>query len=77
MNVDQLAGMVIVGNEARRRKMAAWSKTVVCAGVLVLDKQIQTAASQLSDQLPEFRKAARAPLLELQNAYEKSHILAP
>lgn len=32
---------------------------------------IQVAASQLSDQLPESREAARALLLELQNVYEK------
>lgn len=41
-----------------------------------IDKLIQTAASQLSDQLPESREAARALLLELQNAYEKSPVLA-
>jgi len=34
---------------------------------------IQVAASQLSDQLPESREAARALLLELQNVYEKFH----
>nr|GEV44982.1 hypothetical protein [Tanacetum cinerariifolium] len=42
-----------------------------------IDKLIQTAASQLSDQLPESREAARALLLELHNAYEKSPVLAP
>nr|GMC67243.1 HEAT repeat-conatining protein [Ipomoea batatas]GMC73418.1 HEAT repeat-conatining protein [Ipomoea batatas] len=36
-----------------------------------LDKLIQIAASQLSDQLPESREAARALLLELQSVYEK------
>ncbi|XP_019155173.1 PREDICTED: uncharacterized protein LOC109152026 isoform X1 [Ipomoea nil] len=36
-----------------------------------LDKLIQFAASQLSDQLPESREAARALLLELQSVYEK------
>ncbi|ESW13876.1 hypothetical protein PHAVU_008G233600 [Phaseolus vulgaris] len=36
-----------------------------------IDKLIQVAASQLSDQLPESREAARALLLELQNVYEK------
>ncbi|GKF02150.1 hypothetical protein Tco_0029073 [Tanacetum coccineum] len=66
-----------IGNEARRRKMAAWSKSVVCTRVIVLDKLIQRAASQLSDELPESREAARALLLELQNANEKSPILAP
>uniref|UniRef100_A0A5B7C6J5 TOG domain-containing protein n=1 Tax=Davidia involucrata TaxID=16924 RepID=A0A5B7C6J5_DAVIN len=34
-------------------------------------------ASQLSDQLPESREAARSLLLELQNVYEKSHVLVP
>jgi len=39
---------------------------------------IQVAASQLSDQLPESREAARTLLLELQNVYEKSsHDLMP
>ncbi|KAI3704781.1 hypothetical protein L1987_75010 [Smallanthus sonchifolius] len=42
-----------------------------------IDKLIQIAASQLSDQLPESREAARALLLELQTAYEKSPVLAP
>ncbi|XP_004489299.1 uncharacterized protein [Cicer arietinum] len=36
-----------------------------------IDKLIQVAASQLSDQLPESREAARTLLLELQNVYEK------
>ncbi|XP_047177612.1 uncharacterized protein LOC124844677 isoform X1 [Vigna umbellata] len=40
-----------------------------------IDKLIQVAASQLSDQLPESREAARALLLELQNVYEKFHDL--
>lgn len=40
-----------------------------------IDKLIQVAASQLSDQLPESREAARTLLLELQNVYEKSHDL--
>ncbi|KAI7731167.1 hypothetical protein M8C21_006575 [Ambrosia artemisiifolia] len=42
-----------------------------------IDKLIQIAAAQLSDQLPESREAARALLLELQTAYEKSQVLAP
>ncbi|XP_076945236.1 uncharacterized protein LOC143616234 [Bidens hawaiensis] len=42
-----------------------------------INKLIQIAATQLSDQLPESREAARALLLELQTAYEKSHVLAP
>ncbi|KAK8644245.1 hypothetical protein V6N13_123556 [Hibiscus sabdariffa] len=36
-----------------------------------IDKLIQLAASQLSDQLPESREAARTLLLELQTVYEK------
>lgn len=42
-----------------------------------IDKLLQIASSQLSDQLPESREAARALLLELQTAYIKSPILAP
>ena len=42
-----------------------------------IDKLIQVAASQLSDQLPESREAARTLLLELQNVYEKVHDLMP
>ncbi|XP_044465210.1 uncharacterized protein LOC123195518 [Mangifera indica] len=42
-----------------------------------IDKLIQVAASQLSDQLPESREAARALLLELQTVYEKSHDRPP
>jgi len=38
---------------------------------------IQVAASQLSDQLPESREAARTLLLELQNVYEKFPNLMP
>ncbi|KAG6715989.1 hypothetical protein I3842_04G024600 [Carya illinoinensis] len=38
-----------------------------------IDQLIQTAASQLSDQLPESREAARTLLLELQTVYEKFH----
>ncbi|XP_039067020.1 uncharacterized protein LOC120212901 isoform X2 [Hibiscus syriacus] len=41
-----------------------------------IDKLIQVAASQLSDQLPESREAARTLLLELQTVYEKSHGLS-
>ncbi|KAL8132430.1 hypothetical protein AgCh_008070 [Apium graveolens] len=39
-----------------------------------IDKLIQVAATQLSDQLPESREAARTLLLELQSVYEKLHI---
>ncbi|GJU04340.1 hypothetical protein Tco_1114678 [Tanacetum coccineum] len=56
-----------IGNEARRWKMAAWSKSVVCTRVIVLDKLIQRAASQLSDELPESREAACALLLFLES----------
>ncbi|KEH24867.1 putative armadillo-like helical protein [Medicago truncatula] len=42
-----------------------------------IDKLIQVAASQLSDQLPESREAARTLLLELQNVYEKFPNLVP
>ncbi|GJX94168.1 putative armadillo-like helical, CLASP domain, TOG domain-containing protein, partial [Tanacetum coccineum] len=42
-----------------------------------IDKLIQIASSQLSDKLPESREAARALLVELQTAYEKSLVLAP
>ncbi|PIN00166.1 hypothetical protein CDL12_27334 [Handroanthus impetiginosus] len=37
-----------------------------------IDKLLQIGASQLNDQLPESREAARALLLELQSIYEKS-----
>ncbi|CAA7031372.1 unnamed protein product [Microthlaspi erraticum] len=40
-----------------------------------IDKLLQAAASQLSDQLPESREAARTVLLELQTVYEKVHPL--
>ncbi|KAI3474871.1 hypothetical protein Pfo_030182 [Paulownia fortunei] len=39
-----------------------------------IDKLIQIGASQLSDQLPESRDAARTLLLELQSVYERSHV---
>ncbi|KAL0424295.1 UNVERIFIED_CONTAM: hypothetical protein Sradi_0964300 [Sesamum radiatum] len=42
-----------------------------------IDKLIQIGASQLSDQLPESRDAARTLLLELQSVYEKSHVPEP
>ncbi|KAL1531651.1 hypothetical protein AAHA92_31768 [Salvia divinorum] len=41
------------------------------------DKLIVIGASQLSDRLPESRDAARALLLELQSAYEKSQAPEP
>lgn len=37
-----------------------------------IENFIRIAASQLSDQLPESREAARTLLLELQNIYEKA-----
>lgn len=37
-----------------------------------MDKLVQIAATQLSDQLPESREAARKLALELQAFYEKS-----
>ncbi|WZZ91270.1 uncharacterized protein LOC106416689 [Brassica napus] len=40
-----------------------------------IDRLVQAAASQLSDQLPESREAARTVLLELQTVYEKVHPL--
>ncbi|KAE9590421.1 hypothetical protein Lal_00028029 [Lupinus albus] len=42
-----------------------------------IDKLIQVAASQLSDQLPESREAARVLLIELQNVYQKVYDLMP
>ncbi|KAJ8775125.1 hypothetical protein K2173_020129 [Erythroxylum novogranatense] len=42
-----------------------------------IDKLIQLAAAQLSDQLPESREAARTLLLELQTVYEKSNQVTP
>ncbi|KAI4346996.1 hypothetical protein L6164_007850 [Bauhinia variegata] len=42
-----------------------------------IDKLIQVGASQLSDQLPESREAARTLLLELQHVYEKFQDLMP
>ncbi|KAL0331977.1 UNVERIFIED_CONTAM: hypothetical protein Scaly_2099200 [Sesamum calycinum] len=42
-----------------------------------IDKLVQIGASQLSDQLPESRDAARTLLLELQSIYEKSHVPEP
>ncbi|CAH1437696.1 unnamed protein product [Lactuca virosa] len=41
-----------------------------------MEKLIEIGVSQLSDQLPESREAARALILELQTAYEKYYVLA-
>ncbi|XP_010550106.1 PREDICTED: uncharacterized protein LOC104821061 isoform X2 [Tarenaya hassleriana] len=40
-----------------------------------IDKLIEAAASQLSDQLPESREAARTVLLELQSVYGKTQLM--
>lgn len=42
-----------------------------------IENLIRIAASQLSDQLPESREAARTLLLELQNIYEKALTVNP
>ncbi|XP_050225641.1 uncharacterized protein LOC126675102 [Mercurialis annua] len=42
-----------------------------------IDELIQVAASQLCDQLPESREAARTLLLELQTVHEKSNDVTP
>lgn len=41
-----------------------------------MEKLIEIGVSQLSDQLPESREAARALILELHTAYEKYYFLA-
>ncbi|VVA96070.1 unnamed protein product [Arabis nemorensis] len=42
-----------------------------------IEKLVQVAATQLSDQLPESREAARTVLLELQTVYKISHRVEP
>ena len=42
-----------------------------------IDKLIQVAATQLSDQLPESREAARTLALELQTSYQESQASSP
>lgn len=42
-----------------------------------IEKLVQAAATQLSDQLPESREAARTVLLELQTVYKISHPVEP
>ncbi|AAF24615.1 unknown protein [Arabidopsis thaliana] len=42
-----------------------------------IEKLVQAASSQLSDQLPESREAARAVLLELQTVYKKTTNVEP
>jgi len=42
-----------------------------------IDKLIQVAATQLSDQLPESREAARTLALELQTSYRESQASSP
>ncbi|KAJ0052038.1 hypothetical protein Pint_02692 [Pistacia integerrima] len=66
----------------RAKASMCFSRSVPCLGIegikeYGIDKLIQVAASQLSDQLPESREAARALLLELQTVYEKSHDQPP
>ncbi|ERN05906.1 hypothetical protein AMTRI_Chr10g6380 [Amborella trichopoda] len=68
----------------RNPRIRAKASMCVCRSVLALgsegikaygiDKLIQVAASQLSDQLPESREAARILTLELQSVYEKSYL---
>lgn len=43
----------------------------------VIEKLVQAAASQLSDQLPESREAARTVLLELHTVYKKTTPVEP
>ncbi|GKV07675.1 hypothetical protein SLEP1_g19421 [Rubroshorea leprosula] len=62
----------------RAKASMCFSRSVPLLGVegietYGIDKLIEVAASQLSDQLPESREAARTLLLELQTVYEKSH----
>ncbi|KAK4750541.1 hypothetical protein SAY87_004023 [Trapa incisa] len=71
----------------RNPRIRAKASTCFCRSVLRLgvegikaygiDELIRTAASQLSDQLPESREAARSLLLELQTVYEKSPDYVP
>lgn len=42
-----------------------------------IEKLVQAASSQLSDQLPESREAARTVLLELQTGYKKTTPVEP
>lgn len=68
----------------RNPRIRAKASMCFCRSVLLLgfdgietygiDKLIHIAATQLSDQLPESREAARTLLLELQSVYEKSYI---
>ncbi|CAN7005527.1 unnamed protein product [Brassica rapa subsp. trilocularis] len=64
----------------RAKASSCFSRSVPRLGVegikeYGIDKLVQAAASQLSDQLPESREAARIVLLELQTVYEKAHPL--
>ncbi|AQK88226.1 ARM repeat superfamily protein [Zea mays] len=61
----------------RAKASVCLSKSVPCLDVqgireYGMDKLVQIAATQLSDQLPESREAARNLALELQVLYEKS-----
>ncbi|KAG2245302.1 hypothetical protein Bca52824_092841 [Brassica carinata] len=62
----------------RAKASSCFSRSVPRLGVegikeYGIDKLVQAAASQLTDQLPESREAARTVLLELQTVYEKAH----
>ncbi|KAF8010991.1 hypothetical protein BT93_J1584 [Corymbia citriodora subsp. variegata] len=66
----------------RAKASMCFSKSVPRLGIegikaYGIDNLIQTAASQLSDQLPESREAARTLLLELQSIYESSLEFTP
>ncbi|KAK4367470.1 hypothetical protein RND71_011262 [Anisodus tanguticus] len=66
----------------RAKASSCFSRSVQRLGVegikaYGIEKLIQIAASQLSDQLPESREAARTLLLELQNIYEKTLNVTP
>ncbi|XP_015698149.1 uncharacterized protein LOC102712941 [Oryza brachyantha] len=65
----------------RAKASMCFSKSVPRFGVVEInefgmDKLVEIAATQLSDQLPESREAARKLALELQAFYEKSQTLS-
>ncbi|NP_001353649.1 HEAT repeat-conatining protein isoform X1 [Solanum lycopersicum] len=66
----------------RAKASSCFSRSVPRLGVegikaYGIENLIRIAASQLSDQLPESREAARSLLLELQNIYEKAFNVIP
>ncbi|CAN4082469.1 unnamed protein product [Withania somnifera] len=66
----------------RAKASSCFSRSVPRLGVEAIkaygiENLIRIAASQLSDQLPESREAARTLLLELQNIYEKALTVTP